>query len=225
MSGASIRGFVHAEVPTAEIDAIEEAHAPLVSAVRDLVDVAIRTTVPTDTVADAAARVREVVTMLEAEAHPGPVGVSFNNEGRAWNWGNAAVGRRNAVAPPMAVEQVEPGHCRAALDLGAPYEGQPGIVHGGISALLLDHLLGETASMGYTKIAVTGTLTLRYVDSLPLGPVELEGRVERQEGRKLFLRGTIGAPGSVAIEAEGVWIVPRWAAGEDLDATATGAVG
>ena len=42
-----------------------------------------------------------------------------------------------------------------------PTRARPGLVHGGVSALILDQLLGEAAGAG-GKPGMTGTLTLRY---------------------------------------------------------------
>ena len=35
------------------------------------------------------------------------------------------------------------GLCWSEFSLGAAYEGPPGLVHGGVCALVLDHILGE----------------------------------------------------------------------------------
>ena len=52
--------------------------------------------------------------------------------------------------------------------LGAAYEGPPGLVHGGVSAMILDQILGEAAGAG-GKPGMTGTLTLTYRQGTPLG--------------------------------------------------------
>lgn len=43
------------------------------------------------------------------------------------------------------------------VELGAAYEGPPGHVHGGVCAMILDHVLGATAHQPDTA-AFTGTL-------------------------------------------------------------------
>jgi acyl-coenzyme A thioesterase PaaI-like protein len=91
--------------------------------------------------------------------------------------------------------------------LGAAYEGPPGLVHGGVSALLLDHILGETAS-GRRRTAFTGTLTMRYRRGTPLGPLRLEGRIVGEERRKIFVAGSISDADGVTVEAEGIFIQP-----------------
>ena len=72
-----------------------------------------------------------------------------------------------------------PGEVCAQVELGAAYEGPPGLVHGGVTMLLLDHLMGEVGSDGHRRVTMTGTLTGRYAAPTPLGPVVLEGWIAR----------------------------------------------
>lgn len=217
MSSLSLSSFSFEDVPTSDIDAAEELYGGLAEDVRDLNDVSIRTRVDAAQVARARDLVRQAAALLAADAPPGPAGIHFNAEGRSWNWGNAVVGVRNAVAPPVRLEWSDDGTVRSALTLGAAYEGPPGSVHGGVSAMVMDHLMGETASAGHTRVTVTGTLTLRYVHTLPLGPVRMEARITEETGRKVTVKGWIAAadPGDPdpvhAIEATGLFIIPRWA--------------
>jgi acyl-coenzyme A thioesterase PaaI-like protein len=84
-------------------------------------------------------------------------------------------------------------------------------VHGGICALVLDHLLGEAASEGLTQPKFTGTISLRYLRGTPLGPLRAEAFVERTEGVKTFARGYLKDANGPTVEAEGVFIMPAWA--------------
>ena len=203
--------FEFLDVPDDHFAEDEEAYGELAAEVRRLVDLTIRSQVAPADVRAAAARLREVNDLLAGDVRPGPAGVTFNATGRAWNWGNAVVGARNAIAPPLVIDHPRPGESAAAVHLGAAYEGPPGMVHGGVSALLLDHLMGETASNGFTRVTFTGTLTLRYVAPLPLGEVRLAGRITEDDGRKVVVTATIGTPDEVAVEATGLFIVPSWA--------------
>ena len=94
------------------------------------------------------------------------------------------MGLRNAIAPPMEIHHEGDGRYWAEFDLGVAYEGPPGLVHGGICALVLDHILGEAASEGLTKPRFTGTITMRYLRGTPLGPLRAEAFIERTEGFK-----------------------------------------
>ena len=212
-SGHPVQGFAAglSDLTTAEVEQHEEVYGGLADAVRGLVDATIRTTVDEERVRAVEASVRALTEELSTSALPGPAGIRYNAEGRSWNWGNAAVGVRNPVAPPMELLDRPGGGLRAELTLGAAYEGPPGMVHGGVTMLLLDHLMGETGSDGHTRITMTGTLTGRYLRPTPLGPVVLEGWIAREEGRKVFVEATLGTPDEVTVEAHGVFIVPSWA--------------
>ncbi len=207
----SIGDFVHQEIPTAEVDRLEAVYAGLADSVRDLVDATIRTTVDDETIRSTQAEVTALVERLRARQLPGPAGVQFNSEARSWNWGNAVVGLRNALAPPLTLVRDDDGLVHADTVLGAAYEGPPGLVHGGVAALLLDHLMGETASAGHTRITLTGTLTMHYRRGTPLGPLRLESRIEREEGRKVYVVAHLADADGTTVEADGVFIVPSWA--------------
>ena len=89
----------------------------------------------------------------------------------------------------MIIEHEADGSCWSEFTLGRAYEGPPGWVHGGICALVLDHILGEVASEGLTQPKFTGTISLRYVRGTHLGRLRAEAFVERSEGVKTFARG------------------------------------
>jgi acyl-coenzyme A thioesterase PaaI-like protein len=207
--------FRFVDMSDEEVDEIEGRYGPLAVALRDLVDAAIRTRAGDAEVKEAVRTVEALTAVLRADQIDGPSGVHYNSSGRSWSWGNAAIGLRNAVAPPMEVEHRENGETHAEVHLGAAYEGPPGMVHGGVSALLLDHLMGVTASQ-MTRVTFTGTLTLRYRNPLPLGDVVLDGRVSGEEGRKVFVTAEISGERGVAVEAEGIFVVPNWSTGEVL---------
>ena len=198
------------DLTDAEVDAIEERYAGLTAELRGLVDLVIRSEVGDADVATALDHLRAAAAVLGQQTRPGPAGISHNATGRSWQWGNAVVGQRNAIAPPMRVVRHDDGSTSARLTLGPAYEGPPSMVHGGVSALLLDHLMGVTAS-SMKKLTMTGTLTLRYRRPLPLGEVWLRGRITSDVGRKVVVEASIGAVGDdAAVEAEGLFIVPSW---------------
>jgi acyl-coenzyme A thioesterase PaaI-like protein len=93
------------------------------------------------------------------------------------------------------------------VSLGAAYEGPPGQVHGGVCALILDHVLGATAHQP-GRPAYTGTLTLRYGRGTPLGPVRVDAHVDRIDGAKTFAKGHISDSQGITVTAEGVFIIP-----------------
>ncbi|OXM42411.1 PaaI family thioesterase [Amycolatopsis alba] len=115
-------------------------------------------------------------------------------------------GPENAIAPPLHLVGLADGGIEGKVTLGMPYQGPPGCVHGGISALLLDHTLG-VANHWAGESGMTGTLTLRYHRTTPLfEELTVTARQDSVEGRKIFTSGTISAGGQVCVSAEGIFV-------------------
>jgi len=213
-------GFQREDRTPEEIAREEEVFGALAQQVRELADASIRTLVDEDTARDVTEQLAEIAARLRVRQLEGPYGIKFDDQGHGRPYGNAVVGLRNPVAPPLVIqrERVEGGGGRAWADfhLGAAYEGPPDLVHGGVSALILDQLLGEACGAG-GKAGMTGTLTLRYRRPTPLGGLHGEAWIDRVEGIKTFARGRISAGDDVCVEAEGVFIMPKWARQESRD--------
>jgi acyl-coenzyme A thioesterase PaaI-like protein len=201
--------FVHQDIPNVEVERLEGVYGPLAQTVRELVDATIRTTAPAEEVALAQAELESALRRLRASELPGAAGVRYNSEGRFWDWGNAVVGLRNATALPLKIVADESGRRHAEAVLGAAQEGPPGFVHGGVQALLLDQIMGVTAS-NYNRLTMTGTLTIRYRRGTPLGPVRLEAWISGESERKVFVEATVADAQGVTAEATGVFIIPSW---------------
>jgi acyl-coenzyme A thioesterase PaaI-like protein len=182
----------------------------LTASVRELIDATIRTEADADAVAAAKAEIDAATARLRAKQLEGPFGVRFGSDGDQMPWGNVVIGLRNPVAPPLVFTPSADGGVRADFHLGAAYEGPPGHVHGGIAALILDHALGDAASAP-DKPRLTGTITLRYLRITPLGDLHVEAVVVRTEGVKTFAVGHLADADGITVEAEGVFIQPRWA--------------
>ena len=183
----------------------------LAASVRDLADASLRTTVPTEVVTEVQGEIERLTARLRSEQIPGSFGVSLTEEGTVRGYGNAVVGLRNPIAPPLEIERSDEGRAWSSFRLGALYEGPPGLVHGGVAALVLDQVLGEAAAAGGSP-GMTGTLTLRYLQGTPLGECSAEGWIERVEGVKTFAYAELRrADGEATVRAEGVFILPRWA--------------
>ncbi|MGH3353002.1 MAG: PaaI family thioesterase [Nocardioides sp.] len=115
-------------------------------------------------------------------------------------------GPENAIAPPLHLVGKDDGSIEARVTLGMAYQGPPGCVHGGISALILDHTLG-VANHWAGDSGMTGTLTLRYHRPTPLfEELVVTGRQELVDGRKIRTVGTISAGGEVCVSADGLFI-------------------
>lgn len=198
-------------VSAEEFERLEDMYRPLAQAVRHLIDATVRTGADEATLRAAARAVESVTETLKPLNSEGGHAIRHADTGRPILFTNPAAGGRNPLAPPMVIHHEPDGRCWSEFTLGAAYEGPPGMAHGGISALILDHLLGEAASGGLTKPRFTGTITLRYLRGTPLGPLHAEAAVEHTEGAKTYARGFIRDAQGPTVEAEGVFITPAWA--------------
>jgi hypothetical protein len=192
----------------AEADRVTALYAPLADAVRELIDATIRTEADDDVVATVRTTIEAVTESLRKRTRP--VGVSYRVGDRPLPLCNAVVGACNPIAPPVVVHH-DGVRCWSEFVLGSAYEGPPKLVHGGVSALVLDHMLGEAASEGLSKARFTGTITVKYLRGTPLGPLRSEAWIDRKEGRKVFAHGFISDSGGITVEADGVFIEPAWA--------------
>jgi acyl-coenzyme A thioesterase PaaI-like protein len=185
-------------------------YEPLTESVRALIDATIRTEVGAETVAAAKAEIDAATARLRSEQIDGPYGIRFTADGDQMPWGNVVIGVRNPVAPPLVIEPTPDGGVFTDFHLGAAYEGPPGHVHGGVAALVLDHVLGAAATRPGSP-RLTGTITLRYLRTTRLGSLRAEARIERIEGVKTYAVGHLADDEGVTVEADGVFIQPRWA--------------
>ena len=118
------------------------------------------------------------------------------------------IGPLNPIAPPVGFQRVDSElHAEHVFD--APYNGPPTAVHGGVIALVFDELLGTLGAMSDVG-GFTGTLTIRYRSLTPIGrPIRMRSWIDRTEGRKTFIAGTMHDGETLCAEAEGVFIRPR----------------
>ncbi|WP_182347097.1 PaaI family thioesterase [Tomitella gaofuii] len=193
-----------------QIDAEAAVVGPLADDLRVLNELSVVSEVDAEAVGRAREHLEAARAILAETTLDGPYGVRFTTDGRQRSWGNAAVGLRNPIAPPLEFVKGDDGTVSADFFLRRGYEGPPGLTHGGISALILDQVLGYTATVNGCP-GMTGTLTLRYRNPTPLGSLHAEARVDRIEGIKAFVVGHISDGDVVCVEAEGIFILPRWA--------------
>jgi acyl-coenzyme A thioesterase PaaI-like protein len=205
-----VAGYQHDDMSPEQIEEQQALYGPFTGVVRELVDAAIRTEVDADEIRAVQSELEGIVARLRRSQLDGAYGVRFGATGRGRPWGNAVVGLRNAIAPPLVLERDSTGRAWCDFHLGAAYEGPPGLVHGGVSALILDQMLGEAAGAG-GRPGMTATLTLSYRRGTPLGDLRAEAWIERSEGIKTWARGHVSDAEGVTVEAEGLFILPRWA--------------
>lgn len=178
----------------------------LTQSVRRLIEAVIMTDVDEATIHTVRSLVDGASELLEGTRVSGDsFGLRHTADDAPAVWGNVVIGVRNAMAPPLVIERDNNGRVTTECRLGPGYEGPPGHVHGGICALILDHVLGATAHRPGLP-AVTATLTIRYRRPTRLGRLRAEGWVHREEGAKTFATGHIADDDGITVEAEGVFI-------------------
>jgi len=195
-----------------EHDRLAGLYGPLTDAVRELIDATIRTEADQDAIHAARNAIQAATDALRSRQRNETQVARYAVGGRPVVWSNAVIGLRNPIAPPLTIHHDDDGtRCWSEFILNAAYEGPPGLVHGGVCALVLDHVLGEAASEGLTKPLFTGTLTVRFVRGTPLGRLRADAAVERTEGVKSFVSGHLSDADGITVEAEGIFIRPAWA--------------
>jgi acyl-coenzyme A thioesterase PaaI-like protein len=202
--------FTLENITAEEVERLRAVFQPLAESVRELIDATVRTEVDAATVAAAKAQIDSATASLRQKQTEGSFGVRYLATGERMAWGNAVVGIRNPIAPPVQIQRDADGKSVCDFHLGAAYEGPPGHVHGGVAALVLDHLLGEAASDGINP-RLTGTISFRYVRATRLGDLHAEAAITHTEGVKTYAVGHLADAEGVTVQAEGVFIQPRWA--------------
>ena len=196
---------------------VSEEAAAAVGATRRLIAALLHAEeVPAGEMAEVAARLGAVADLLESGAPDPQERVAATRRFRDAGEYREHAGRRdlvtgpqNAMAPPLRMRGLADGSVEGTATLGPQYQGPPGCVHGGISALLLDHVLGA-ANWRAGRFGPTGELTLRYERPVPLfRPLTVRARQLSVDGRKIRTEGTISADGQVCVRAEGLFIAPR----------------
>ena len=115
------------------------------------------------------------------------------------------IGRLNPASPPAEfwAKGVE---VHGRMNLSAVYAGPPGMVHGGIIAMVFDELLG-VVNVVNDKGGYTGTLKVVYQRPTPLlKEITLRAWPSGGEGRKLFVSGEMVCDGVVTASAEGIFV-------------------
>ena len=126
--------YTRTTLSTADLAEQDRVLGELAQRTRELVDATMRTEVDHAEVEEVTALIEALTTRLGKQQRPGSLGVEIGPDGTMRNAGNAVVGLRNPVAPPLRVERTPDGTATASFHLGAMYEGPPGLVHGGVSS-------------------------------------------------------------------------------------------
>jgi acyl-coenzyme A thioesterase PaaI-like protein len=187
------------------------AATELGAALRELIEVSVTTTVAAGEVRAAADLVRSATERLAVSRRPASRLPAFDDLAAGRRVFNPVSGIGSPLAPPLVIRRVD-GGVVAEATLGVAYEGPPSYLHGGMSALFMDQMLGAAAGAAGLW-GMTAHLELDYRRPVPLEtPLVLRAGVAENEGRKSVITGTIAlasAPERTLVEARGVFVMPR----------------
>jgi hypothetical protein len=204
MPGAEVAGRPAAELTDELLDR-REAVAELGAELRALADLITRTEVGADVLRDSARRLREVAPALRERIRDIAEPASVDDLTGGVRMFNPVIGEGNPIAPPLRTESDKDG-AEGWCTLGQVYEGPPMYGHGGMSAMLIDQLLGHAAAASGHP-GVTTDLSVRYRRPVPLDvPLRVWARVVKVEGRRISAIGgitTAAEPDVPLVEAEG----------------------
>ena len=194
-----------------------DSHAELADSTRALIAGVRRANAPANILKRAAALAAEAADLLvpyrengmpmQGARRPGstgPQGLVGTDPSEFFPY-SPVVGPLNAISPLVQLH-FDGERLHGTTTLGATYNGPPGMVHGGIIALIFDEVLGAT-NVCHGLGGFTGTLSIRYEKPTFIDTeLELEGWIDRVEGRKIFSAGEIRIGGEVTARAEGIFI-------------------
>ena len=188
-----------------------DAVAALGSAARAALVAIAATEPPIENLERAAALAEQLTAELTGTLRPLTQVPSVDDLAHGIRYLSPTIGLGNPMSPPLVIARTSVG-VETHVTLDRRFEGPPGFVHGGITALLLDEVLGEAAThVGLWGL--TGFLNISYLHALPID-VELvaTAQVSRAEGRKTFVSGEIALAADSAtpfVTAEALFVTPR----------------
>ena len=200
------------ELSLAEREERRVAVGALGTALRGLVDAAVRTEVSLEELQSAAAVAEALTERLQAEMRGLTDIARVDDPETGERWYSPVYGPGNPISPPMVATQTDDGRAEGRVTLGKPHEGPPGLVHGGVVATLLDHVLARAVRAG-GRGGLTATLTVTYRRPVRLGvPLFVTAETGETDGRRTTARARIVADddhGTTLAEAEGVFVALR----------------
>jgi acyl-coenzyme A thioesterase PaaI-like protein len=195
---------------TARRAAVEDLGA----AVRSLVHAVVDTEVDDETMARASALAREAAALLSAAVRPAHRLSPPHLRRAGYRAYSPVSGPGNPVSPPARVVLADPSSGRVEMEctLHRVHEGPPTYGHGGMSAMLLDQVLGTVAALT-GRTGLTRSLELSYRGPVPLGePLRLVGRIASHTDTRIETAGAITSaarPGVDLVRATATFLVPR----------------
>ncbi|KRF21291.1 thioesterase [Nocardioides sp. Soil797] len=191
-----------------EFDPLLGATSSLVTATRELMLAVATTEASTEELRAARDAIAAVSASLCRSVRPRVQRMDFDLPARIRDRGPQAHWQTYELNPfgiPLRVH-FDGDAANAELRANALHEGPPDHVHGGMSAHLMDCMLGGLVQATGTR-SVTATLDLRFIARTPLDePLQLGSRIVERSGRKVWAEGWIEHRGTRCVEAKGLFL-------------------
>jgi acyl-coenzyme A thioesterase PaaI-like protein len=174
--------------------------APFVASMRRLQDLAVSANPDSETWVEAAARVAELVALLE----PFQAGEGVGPAGRMPSMPSAG----NLLMPPFKVGKLDADGVELKVQFSRFHVGGNMAVHGGVLPLLFDSVFGMVINGAGRPISRTGFLHVDYRKVTPIDvPLTARGWTRETEGRKAFVNAELRDPDeNLLAEANGLMI-------------------
>jgi acyl-coenzyme A thioesterase PaaI-like protein len=171
----------------------------LADSLRRLLEIVVRTEARGEDLLAAADAVDGITTLLSRQLREGPWSPDRSDPKPSPY--NTVVGVGNPLAAPVVLTSVTPDGVQGTVRFGTPYEGAPGLVHGGVLSLVMDQLFGE-AGIAAGVGGMTVKLEIRYTAPTPVhAELDLEAHVEDSTDRLVTMAGTISCAGTATVKA------------------------
>lgn len=182
-------------------DPVESGFDELAGALRDLQDAAARSRPDATTAARLTASLRQAAATLDALAVPD----AEQPFGRL-----PTAGRGQTLVPPYDVRIADDASVAGTVTFGDFHRGENGAAHGGAVSTFFDEVCGTLANAVAGRPARTAYLHVDY-RSVTLVGVEhaFAARVDRVEGRKHEVTGTLHAGDRLVAEARALFVTLR----------------
>lgn len=174
-----------------------------IDAVRTLQDLTRGADAPDDVITEAAGLVEKVSALLE----PYAADEWASPSGRRMDLPN----RGNILSVPLDLHKVDDTHVAGTAQFRRFHLGRNGAAHGGSVAQLFDALLGYTAfTLSGSRAQRTAFLHVDYRQIALVGrELQVEGRFDGVEDRKIFVSGRILDGDTVIAEAHALFVKLR----------------
>jgi acyl-coenzyme A thioesterase PaaI-like protein len=166
---------------------------------RTLQDTVVGSNPPEGVWDEVSARVQAAIDLLQPFAAPEwqrPAGMRVDLPGRG-----------NPLLIPFIEDEESEGHVRGRVTFRPFHLGGNGAAHGGTLPLLFDDVLGRLANSVGGGIGRTAYLKVNYRKITPIGvELQVEGSVDRIEGRKRWVSARLLDGETLIADAEGLFV-------------------